>query len=158
MEAGDYEDYRKKMRAKSEPYEDFVFDALQRRLGITVVRYLSKEWQYNQGECSGGIEVKFDDQRKNTNNLYIEKMEKAVPDPNRPYVWSGIYRSDNSWLYAIGDYDVLYIFSIGWLRWVDKHGDVVHVTKSTSKGFLLPEIKGRKWACKILNFKEGRSK
>lgn len=109
-------------------------------VGIYVKRYTTKEEQYAKGECSGGIEIKHDQLHNSTGNLYIEVLEKQ--DQNRrEYVWSGIYRNDNSWLYCVGDKRRLWVFpkrTLVTLHHARKFREVENDT-NTSVGFLMPK-------------------
>lgn len=151
----DYTAYRARMSEKATEFEDFFFDVL-RQHGLTVCRYVSRRWQYNVGECSGGVEVKFDDLIRKYGNLYIEVAEKAFPDESRPYAPSGIYRNDNSWLYAIGDYEAVFVFAKSTLRLLDKSGRYERKIKPTSIGFVLPEKKARVYAAAVFDELGGR--
>lgn len=93
----------KEMLEKGLEYQDFITDMLLSEIGISLSTYSSKKYQYSVGENKQGIEIKFDDRYKETGNLYIEIKEKSNAI-NANYVDSGIYRSDNTWLYVIGDY------------------------------------------------------
>src|SRR4030043_524633 len=120
-------------------YQDFVTAELYRR-GIPIVGYTSKKYQIKYGENRAGVEIKFDDRMKETGNVYIETAEKANP-ANPYFVPSGIYRNDNSWLYAIGNYDVIYIFAKKTLCLL--HGQAAKrgfktTEIATSKGMLMP--------------------
>ena len=99
----DYTTYYNKQLEKALEFQDFVADKLY-NIGISLNCYSSRKYQYEKGESRSGIEIKFDDQRKKTGNLYIEYAEKSNPN-NKNYVPSGIERKDNTWLYVIGDYD-----------------------------------------------------
>ena len=88
-----------------------------------------------------------------TGNLYIECAEKSHPD-NDHYMPSGIYRYDNSWLYAIGNYDVVYLFVTKHLRWLHERKPLTEKQTPTSEGFLLPEILAKKYAARVLSKRE----
>ena len=92
--------YVKKLEEGLE-FQDVATTALYQR-GIVVVAYSSRRWQNERGENMLGAEIKRDGKFRQTGNLYIETAEKSHPD-NPAYVPSGIMRSDNSWLYVIGD-------------------------------------------------------
>lgn len=119
-------------------YQDFVVDVLMNVLGLAVVQYASREYQYTVGETRQGIEIKHDWNYAKTGNLYIETGEKAKPRPG-PFVPSGIRRNDNSWLYVIGDYDTVFGYSISILRLLQESGKYPEfiIDKGTSMGFLL---------------------
>jgi len=97
-----YDQYRQAQIADGELYQDFIVDVLFEHLGLAVVQYTSKAYQYAVGESRTGVEIKHDKRYADTGNLYIETAEKAMPRPG-PYVPSGIWRTDNAWLYVIGD-------------------------------------------------------
>jgi hypothetical protein len=133
-------------------YEDFAFDLL-RQHGLTVTRFVSRKWQL-RGECSAGIEVKFDDRLADTGNVYIETGEKSRPDPTRDYWPSGIYRDDNTWLYAIGNYQVLYVFGKQHLRSIEQKIPADSKRRKqipTSKGFVLTAKEAERNAEKVID-------
>lgn len=105
--------------------------------------YSSRKYQYEKEESRSGIEIKFDNQRKKTGNLYIEYAEKSNPN-NKNYVPSGIERTDNSIIYCIGNYDIIYVFAKNWLKQF-KNTEVKHVMTKTSKGYLFPEDMAQKY-------------
>lgn len=150
----DYGAYRENNIRRGVEYEDFVFDIL-REEGLTVTRYASQKWQYGVGECSGGIEVKFDDKIDEYERLYIEVSEKAYPNSQRSYAPSGIYRNDNSWLYVVGDYKNVYIFAKSILKLLYLTGRYLGKETPTSQGFVLPVEKAEKYAACVL--RPGRS-
>jgi hypothetical protein len=93
--------YSRRLREGLE-YQDFAVERLY-RAGIPLVCYSSQKYQNEAGESMAGIEIKFDKEMCKSGNVYFETAEKSDP-ANRDYVPSGIYRSDNTWIYAIGDY------------------------------------------------------
>jgi len=116
-------------------YQDFVSSVLQKE-GIFIKFYNSMDYQ-NVGESNAGIEVKLDKNFRATGNLYIEIAEKSDPKNNK-YVASGIFRNDNTWLYAIGDYDIIFLLSKKQLKLLYATHKLKEVETSTSQGFLLP--------------------
>ena len=115
-------------------YQDFVIDRLY-EVGIPLISYSSKKYQTLIGENKAGIEIKFDRKFRETGNFYIETAEKSNAR-NIDYVPSGIFRSDNTWLYIIGDYQTIYVFSKEQLKKCkDKYRQV---ETPTSRGFLIP--------------------
>jgi len=148
MAAIEYKEYyREKLEAGLE-YQDFVMDQLM-NIGISLNCYSSKKYQFNKGESRSGIEIKFDNLRKTTHNLYIEYAEKSNAN-NISYVSSGIMRNDNTWLYVIGDRDVIYILPKAWLIQFKNLPDTIHKKTPTSKGYLFPEILANKYAAKVI--------
>lgn len=82
-------------------FQDVVTRLLYQR-GMVVIGYASRRFQNSHGENMLGAEIKRDARFRDTGNLYFETAEKAHPD--RPsWTPSGIHRTDNSWLYVIGD-------------------------------------------------------
>ena len=143
--------YAPQLEAAQE-FQDFVCKALHAR-GIVLQNMSSQKYQ-QQGENLMGLEIKFDQRFWETGNLYIETDEKSHPD--RPhYVRSDIYRTDNSWLYAIGDYHVLFIFAKNFLRGIDK-AEPPWLRRfkptGTSVGFGVPLRQGCKYADKVIAF------
>lgn len=130
-------------------YQDFVTDKLF-ELGISLNCYSSQKYQNEKGENKTGIEIKLDNKMKQTGNLFIEYAEKRNKE-NEFYIPSGIERNDNTWLYAIGDYDTIYIIDKRVLQDLKTSQDVTHVTTSTSKGYLLTENMARKYSAKIIH-------
>lgn len=132
--------YYKEKLEQGQQYQDFVTEKLY-KIGLPIISYSSKKYQYTIGENKCGFEIKFDDKLKNTGNLYIEVAEKSNA-VNENYIASGIYRNDNTWLYIIGDYSIIYIFSKKQLRKIYEDTKRIEtfkrVTIPTSKGFLVP--------------------
>lgn len=128
-------------------YQDFVTDLLIEDIGIALSTYNSKNYQYKKGENKQGFEIKFDDRLKETGNIYIEIAEKSNPN-NFNYIQSGIYRNDNTWLYLIGDYSVVYIFAKNFLQKMCDSNKYKKVQTKTSKGFLIPKIEAEKYCIK----------
>jgi hypothetical protein len=149
VSAQPYSSYYKDRLEKGIEFQDHV-NSLLYDLGIVVVQYQSRRFQFERGENSGGIEIKFDDKLERTGNLYIESAEKSHPG-NAYYVPSGIYRLDNSWLYAIGNYKTVYLFVTRHLRWLHERQRFAEIQTPTSRGFLLPEIVAKKYAARILS-------
>lgn len=129
-------------------FQDFVTDILFNELFIPLSTYQSKKYQL-KGENKQGIEIKFDDRYKETGNLYIELSEKSNAN-NINYINSGINRDDNTWLYIIGDYSILYIFGKTILKGMYLSGKYKEVNIPTSNGFLIPRADAEKYALKII--------
>lgn len=145
-----YKSYYKECLEKGLEYQDFVTSLLLKEVGIPLSSLSSKKYQYSVGENLQGIEIKFDDLYKDTGNLYIEVKEKADPK-NIKYVGSGIYRSDNSWIYLIGDYHEVYIFGKSHLKLMYDSGKYREVKKPTSVGFLIPKKDAEKYCLKKID-------
>jgi hypothetical protein len=140
--------YRSQLESSLE-YQDFVMEKLY-EVGFVLNCYSSGKYQNKKGESRSGIEVKFDDQMKKTGNIYIEYAEKSHPN-NKNYVPSGIERIDNTCIVAIGDYNTIYLIAKNWLQQFKKLKDTIHVSTSTSKGYLFPRSMAQKYAIKIIN-------
>jgi len=132
-------------------FQDFVSEKLIEKLGIPLTNFSSREYQTHKGENKQGFEIKFDDRFKETGNIYIEVAEKSNPD-NSNFVKSGIYRRDNTWLYLIGDYSRVFIFSKKLLISVHESKKFREVKTSTSEGFLLDSEFCKKWCVTELIF------
>ncbi len=150
-----YAAYRKAQIEDGLRFQDFVVD-IAWQAGVVIAQYASKTYQRNVGESRNGIEIKYDKKRKKTGNLCIETAEKAEPRPG-PYFPSGIMRNDH-WIYAIGDYDIVYFFPTKFLRALCelKNGSGQFAYRryengtKTSEGFLLPEKDAQRYAALIL--------
>lgn len=80
--------------------------------------------------------------------IYLEVAEKSHPD-NRDYIESGIMRKDNSWLFVIGDEDLVWIFSTKYLQ---KLKDRYRKVKTpTSIGHLMPIAEADKYSIRKIN-------
>jgi len=142
-------DNYKEMLEKGLQYQDFVTDMLIKELGISLSSYQSQKYQFNKGENKQGFEIKFDDRYKDTGNIYIEVSEKSNPS-NDNYVASGIYRNDNTWLYLIGNYNTVFVFSKKFLILMHKTQKYKSVQTPTSNGFLINKSDAKKYCLKIL--------
>lgn len=137
--------YYQDMLEKGQKYQDFIMIELHKR-GIVLQPIQSRSYQLGM-ENLLGMEIKFDDKMKDTGNIYFETHEKSNAD-NQHFIESGILRNDNSWLFAIGDYSVLYIFSKKRLCSLYERLDrgIVFLSAeikkiSTSRGFIIPVSK-----------------
>jgi hypothetical protein len=99
-------EYEEKLKAGQE-YQDYSQIELY-KAGIPINILTSEKYQREYGESIAGIEVKLDRVLEKTGNLYFETHEKSNPC-NYNYVESGILRNDNTWIYCIGNYDVMYL-------------------------------------------------
>ena len=129
-------DNYKLMLEKGLQFQDFITDILLKELGISLSTYSSQKYQNLKGENKQGFEIKFDDKYKDTGNVYIEVAEKSNP-LNENFISSGIYRNDNTWLYLIGDYKEIFIFSKKHLKLMYESKKYKEVIISTSKGMLI---------------------
>ena len=134
------EEYQLKLN-KGLEYQDFVYEKLY-DVGISTVVYSSKKYQFEVGENKAGIEIKFDDRMKETGNIYIEVAEKRNAR-NQDFYPSGIYRCDNTWLYVLGDYSVIFIFQKTILQKVYERGTYIKaggrkIEIPTSIGYVIP--------------------
>ena len=87
-------------------FEVYVEDEFL-KWGIDLEMYTDSEGQY-KGENKLGLEIKRDRRLADTNNVYIQYMERM--DDNKPLVEAGILKKDNSKYWIVGDYDDYYIF------------------------------------------------
>ena len=141
------------LREQGEAYQDFVAEQFY-KVGIPLLNYSSRKYQFNVGENQSGFEIKNDTLFRKFGNFYIEIAEKKKAT-NLNYVRSGIFRSDNAWLYIIGDYDEIFILSIKQLRLLYASNKYREVRTPTSMAFLLPVKEAReRHAIKIIQCKE----
>ncbi len=150
-----YEDYYKAKLETGLLYQDFVIEQAYFAAGLVIVQYASKAYQLAVGE-SRIVEIKNDEKFAISRRLWIETAEKAT-QRSGPYAPSGIYREGNWWLYAIGDYDIIFFFSRNMLQKLDKaqrnnKDRYTHLENNThtSCGFLLPEKDAMDYADLIL--------
>jgi hypothetical protein len=140
-------------------YQDFICDLLY-RLGIPLLSYSSKKYQIEKGENKAGFEIKYDKQFAKTTNLWIECYERVIPD--KPYVPSGIFRDDWTWLYVIGDYRMIFVFPKKTLRTLyrasQQNGEMFlrENTRKTSKGLLLTQKDAEYYAILIIYEQQGQ--
>lgn len=144
------EEYKNNLSSGLE-FQDFVIDMFY-SIGLPLISYSSKLYQIKIGENKAGIEIKFDRKFRETGNIYIETAEKSNKN-NPEYILSGIYRDDNTWLYVIGDYHIIYILSKKQLKKAHERHRYKEVVTPTSKGFLIPisDIENR-FSLKTLEF------
>lgn len=135
-------EYYKKKLEEGMWYQDFVQKKLY-KLGLSIVSYSSKKYQHLHGENLAGIEIKYDQKTKETNNIYIEIAEKTHPE-NKEFIPSGIYANPKTWLYLIGDKSEIFIFAKKFLIVWHRKELFKEVKISTSKGFLIPAQQARK--------------
>ena len=151
------ENYEKKKKS-AEIFEDFCSCVMMKRLGIPLVNFKSEMMQFRGFENYQGIEIKYQPRFKNQENrgLYIEVGEKRH-ETNKEYVPSGIMRNDKAWLFLMGNYETLYLFSKKVLRSLYEGVYKAEVKDySTSRGFRLPIEKADECCeLKLDNLKEG---
>lgn len=144
--------YYKEKLEQGLKYQDFVVEKLY-DIGLPIISYSSKEYQNLIGENKAGMEIKNDNNIKKYGNIYIEIAEKSNA-LNSQWIPSGIYRSDNTWLYLIGDYEEIFVFGKSHLRMAHKKGSFETKEISTSQGFLMPiDIARNTYAIKVISCK-----
>jgi hypothetical protein len=133
----DYRENYANQLAQAEEFQDFWCEYLWKRECLAICNFSSKKYQYKIGENLQGFEFKQDNYFKKTNNLWIETEERS--SPNKEYVKSGIYRPDNAWMYCIGNYSTLYIFSKKGLCKLSESNHITTIENriKTSIGYLL---------------------
>jgi hypothetical protein len=137
-------------------FQDFVCIELAKE-HIILQNINSKKFQYETGENLQGYEIKYDarctgdNETKATGRLSIEIAEKTKA-ANVNYVKSGIYRSDNSWLYIQGNYHQFWIFAKNLLVMLHKSGRYPEAVMPTVKKFYLPIKDADKYCAKKIIF------
>ena len=145
--------YQEKLE-QGNAYQDFVCRELLHH-GLIVQNTTSKQEQL-QGENLQGWEIKLDLQMQQTGRIYIETHEKSHSG-NIHYVPSGIYRQDNSWLFCIGDYRVLFVFGKKTLQRLDLNNPrwlYRPARTPTSQGFCLPVDRAEQIAERVIYFEQ----
>jgi len=148
-----YNDYYKEQLQKGLEYQDFVAEKLY-SIGLPLFNYSSKKYQVELGENKLGVEIKHDMKFEETGNFWIEISEKSHPD-RKEYFKSGINRADNTWLYVIGNYNEIFIFSKQFLLKLHEANryKIIENKSKTSCGFLFPREDAEKYAAKIIKCK-----
>lgn len=138
-------------------FQDFVCIELAKD-GIILQNINSKKFQYTTGENLQGFEIKYDARctgdinTEPTYRLSIEIAEKSK-ETNISFVPSGIYRSDNSWMYIQGNYNGFWIFPKNILVELHKSGRYKEHECSTVKKFYLPIEDADRYCAKKYEFK-----
>lgn len=129
-------------------FEDYCYRWLEVHKRTRITPCEGKDLQIKVGENYFGLEIKLDKMFRTTQRLYIEIKERS--HTRYAYTDSGIFRKDNSFLYAVGDRETLYVFDKKRLKAfyeyvkskIDKgeHGGhrIVENGLKTSYGWLLP--------------------
>ena len=146
--------YYNEQLIEGQEFQDFVSFQLLKHCGIVLTNIQSRKYQKDLGENIQGIEIKHDKKYAETHNLWIELYERT--NTLKEYVESGINRSDNTWLYLIGNYDRLYIFSKKRLKELSKLYEIKENDMRTSKGFLLSELEAFNHAEKIIDIAQNQ--
>ena len=137
--------YKQKFE-EGDKFADFANDVLYAN-GVIIGMYQSRDRQWSVGESRAGFEIKYDARSSQTGNLWIETAEKSNKDNSR-FVPSGIYATDNRWLYLIGNYHALWVFSVVMLRLIEPEYESRQI--ATSRGFLMPTKDADKYAAKVM--------
>ena len=148
----DYAQYREEKTEEAKKFQDFVCEYFSRHLFIPLTQFSSRHYQYKTGETMQGVEIKHDMRLADTGNVYIEIAEKSHPLVAN-YSDSGIYRNDNTWIYLIGNYNIMYLFIKKQLRTIHERKIYSYLPNPTptSKGFLLSrELADKYCAHKII--------
>jgi hypothetical protein len=132
-------------------FQDFVCTQLAKR-GLLIQYYSSKKYQFERGENVQGVEVKLDNLCTKSGRLSIEIAEKSKAN-NLSYVPSGIYREDNTWLYAHGNYEYLWVFAKTTLKNLHVTGRYQEHDKLTIKTFYIPIADATKYAALVMDFR-----
>jgi len=154
-------EYYMEMLKEGKEYQDFAAIELL-KVGISINLLTSEKYQKSHGESLAGIEIKHDRQIEKYGNIFFETHEKTKAE-NQFFVESGILRKDNTWIYAIGDYKVLYLLPKKRLQQLYRNQHERKTIESyqekdikngTAKGFVLSaDWVERTIAEKVLRFK-----
>lgn len=118
-------------------FQDYCVELLY-KAGIPIQVYGSKKYQIKVGESIGRVEIKHDkkmkDKEGNWKNIYIEYAERH--DPEKPFVYSGILRDDNTLYYMIGNYERTFL--LGKFQLLAILHNFEKKETPTSKGIVVP--------------------
>jgi len=131
-------------------FEDHVCRELY-RAGIPLQVFRSRDGQKLWGESTLGLEVKLDENFRDTGNLFIETEER--PTTSHEWKEAGIYSVPPPWLYCIGDFFTLYLFATSFLRIAHERSRQfrrVENKTETGRGFLLPLGYANTWAAHVI--------
>lgn len=128
-------------------YADFVVPVMWAHGWPTYV-YQSKEAQWACGESVNRIEVKLDRRFRDTGRLFIETRERRADDGTSPWRRSGIYDKHDPRLYAIGDYQTIYLLGVRWLRHLAP--GLKSWKGETSEGLFLPVATAEECAVDVI--------
>lgn len=154
MKPETHDQYRTRTMEDARLYQDFVMMQFIRKWSLVIQVFSSQHCQYKLGESLQGYEIKFDAKYANTGNLWIEVSEKAFPRDG-DYAPSGIFRSDNSRWYVIGDFDTIFVFRKKDLQEASTRYPHRENDKKTSVGFLLPSQDAYQLADRMLEPHKG---
>ena len=116
-------------------FQDYAMQLLY-KAGMPICIYGSKKYQIKVGESIGRVEIKHDKVMKTSNNLFIEYAERH--DPNKPFVYSGILRDDNTVFYMIGDYNRTFLLSKPLLISMIQKNNFEKKITQTSMAYVIP--------------------
>jgi hypothetical protein len=133
---GTHTDYYMDMYKQGTDFQNYVLEVLRIEFGWEIRAHHTDEEQVQIGENSAGFEIKLDKKFRQTGNFWIECQERS--NKHIPYSPAGIFAKDNAWLFIMGDYETIYIFSKKQLRVeCEKRKHIIN-NMDTSVGFLLP--------------------
>lgn len=133
-------------------FQDFVCKELARR-HVILQNLSSQRYQFEVGENLQGFEIKFDGRCTDTGRLSIEIAEKSRAELLQ-FTPSGIYRSDNSWLYIQGNYKILFVFAKNMLLGLHKSLKYREDQMPTIRKFYLPFSDAKKYAAIWMEFED----
>ncbi len=139
-------DFERDLQAGKE-FEDFATRILWDH-GVVCLPHRSAKYQWRHGEGLGGIEYKLDRRFRETGNLYIETGERRTTDGTSHWRGSGICDTPRPRLYAIGDYQTIYLLPVAWLHSV--RAKCVEHEGDTMRGFKLPVGSATKGAIEVI--------
>ena len=149
---GKHTDYYMQQYAEGTEFQNFVLEVLKTEFNWLIRAHDTDEEQVTIGENSAGFEVKYDKKFRDTGNFWIECQERS--NTKIPYSPSGIYANDNAWLFIMGDYKTLYIFSKKQLKIECSKRKQRINNMDTSVGFLLPIKEAEHLILHVIDIKE----
>ena len=139
-------DYYTRLK-EGEEFEKYWCEVIKRKICLNLTRVCSRENQTkNLCDTQEGFEFKYDKKMVETGNLWIEVAQKMEPsDSEEDYMPSSLKRKDNSWMYCIGDYTILFFIPKRTLLNAYESGkwEVIENNTKTSKGFLISKLQAQ---------------
>lgn len=132
-----------------EEFQDHVQRCLWRD-GFPVTFYSSRGFQLHRGE-GPVVECKLDRQLRKTGNVYFEICELRRGSDS--WSESGIYRGDETWLWAVGDFAEFFLIAKSTLIALHKEKrfnerDTRKDGDTPTRGMLMPLAEVRRWAAR----------
>lgn len=142
------EQYHKDRLEEGHEFQDLVNEYMIRNHHLPIIYFTSYKRQY-KGESFNGIEIKYDKRSLTTDNLFILTR---IRNSTNKWQESGLYKSDNTTWFIIGNHKEAWMISKHILLQVVKGCHEVEVNQGQTQGYLLPKKMADKIRCIKINF------